>query len=104
MGKFKMSKRIQRKNFFDYSWKQNPNAVYVGRPSKWGNPFKVKEYGLEKCLELYEKWLKEKLAEDPQFLEPLRGKDLVCFCSLNRKCHADIIFKFLSFSGGFKVG
>ena len=87
-------KRMQKKNFTDYSWKSNPNAVYVGRPSPWGNPFKVKDYGLKECLKLYRKWLKEKLKENPDFLEPLRGKDLVCFCSLNQPCHADIIIEF----------
>lgn len=87
--------RIQRKNFFDYSWKSNPNAVYVGRPSKWGNPFKVSEYGLEQCLKLYRNWLTQKLNENPNFLEPLRGKDLVCFCPLDKPCHIDIIIEFL---------
>ena len=31
-------KRIQRKR--TKGWKMPPNTVYVGRPSKWGNPFK----------------------------------------------------------------
>lgn len=88
-------KRIQKKNFYDYSWKSNPNAVYVGRPTKWGNPFKVSEYGLEECLEKYRKWLDEKLMNDPDFLKPLIGKDLVCFCSLNQNCHANILIEYV---------
>jgi hypothetical protein len=32
-------KRIQRKRV--KGWKMPPNTVYVGRPSKWGNPFPV---------------------------------------------------------------
>src|SRR3989304_9118051 len=32
-----MSKRIQRKRI--KGWKMPLNTVYVGRPSKWGNPF-----------------------------------------------------------------
>ena len=32
-------KRIQRKRTKGY--RLPPNAVYVGRPTKWGNPFKV---------------------------------------------------------------
>ena len=50
-----------KKNLFDYSWMDNPNAVYVGRPSKWGNRFKVGKvtaWGevltLERPLELYQ--------------------------------------------------
>lgn len=88
--------RLRKKHYFDYEWKNNPNAVYVGRPTKWGNPFKVEFWGLEKCLEKYEEWLKARLEENPEFLEPLRGKDLVCFCPLDQPCHADIIEKFLS--------
>jgi len=89
--------RIQRKNFFDYSWKSNPNAVYVGRPTKWGNPFKLSEYSLEECLKLYREYLRQKLLEDPKFLEPLIGKDLVCFCPLDSPCHADIIMEMLEY-------
>ena len=88
-------KRLRKKNLYDYSWKSNPNAVYVGRPSRWGNPFKVSEYGLEKCLELYTEWLAKKFLDNPEFLEPLRGKDLVCFCKLDQPCHADIIIEIL---------
>jgi hypothetical protein len=88
-------KRLRQKHFYDYEWKKNPNAVYVGRGkgSKWGNPFKVSEYGLEKCLELYEKYLEERLVREPTFLDPLIGKDLVCFCKLDEPCHADVIIK-----------
>ncbi len=32
-------KRIQRKR--TKGWKMPANAVYVGRPSKWGNPFSI---------------------------------------------------------------
>lgn len=88
-------KRIQRKGFDDYSWKSNPNAVYVGRPTKWGNPYKVVEYGLEECLRKYRKWLEVKIVQYPNFIEPLIGKDLVCFCPLNQPCHADILIEYV---------
>jgi hypothetical protein len=87
--------RIQMKNYYDNSWKSNKNAVYCGRPSPYGNPFTVKEHGLDECLRLYRTYLELKLKENPKFLEPLRGKDLVCFCSLTSKCHCDIIIEFL---------
>jgi hypothetical protein len=51
---------------------------------------------IDQCLIKYEAWLTEKLASDPHFLDPLRGKDLVCFCPLNQSCHADIIMRFLN--------
>ena len=81
-----------------------PNQVYVGRRmwfdkqtyppnDKWGNPYSVKEYGLEEALLKYEIWLTAKLASDPDYLEPLRGKDLGCWCKLTGKCHADLLLK-----------
>ena len=72
------------------------NAVYVGRPSKWGNPYRIDVEGnLEGVLGLYRKWLEEKLYRDPNFLEPLRGKDLACWCPLDKPCHADILLRYL---------
>jgi len=87
---------MQKKHFYDYAWQSNPNAVYVGRPTKWGNPYPVAQFGLNVCLKKYREWLTEQLKKDPGFLEPLRGKDLVCFCPLSQPCHADIITEFLS--------
>ena len=37
-----MAKRIQRKRTKD--WNNPLGTIYVGRPSKWGNPFKVGTY------------------------------------------------------------
>ena len=39
-----MPKRIQRKR--TKGWKMPEEAVYVGRPTKWGNPFKVGDYAM----------------------------------------------------------
>jgi hypothetical protein len=88
-------KRLVIQNPSDTSWKNNPNAVYVGRPSIWGNPYTIEQYGRKKCLKLYRKWLCKKLIENEKFLEPLRGKDLVCWCPLSKTCHADIIIEFI---------
>ena len=54
---------IQR-GYVDFKdWASKPNHVYIGREmnfyvdgakgSKWANPFPVKKYGRDKCLELY---------------------------------------------------
>ncbi len=37
-----MPKRIQRKR--SKGWRMPPNTVYVGRPTKWGNPWKPEQY------------------------------------------------------------
>jgi hypothetical protein len=90
----RVPRRIQRNGYCDYSWQLNPNAVYVGRPTKWGNPYKLTEYSLDLALFYYEIWLKEQLKKDPNFLKQLVGKDLVCFCPLDKSCHADILMDY----------
>jgi hypothetical protein len=37
----------------------------------------------------------DRFGEDPDFLEPLRGHNLGCFCSLDLPCHADVMLEFL---------
>lgn len=82
--------RIQRKR--TKGWKMPENTVYVGRPTKWGNPYPIGEnFTAEQAIRLYrefaEKW---NLAEDA---EELRGKNLACFCPLDQPCHADILLE-----------
>jgi hypothetical protein len=90
-------KRIQRKR--TKGWKMPANTVYVGRPTKWGNPYKIGELGLltrEAVLKAYENWVRQTIhVEDSHFLDPLRGKDLACWCPLDKLCHADILLEFL---------
>jgi len=83
-------RRIQRKR--SKGWKMPPNAIYVGRPTRWGNPFKVGIDGdLEEVLRKYRKDLEGRLVLEPDFLEPLRGKDLACWCPLDKPCHVDVL-------------
>lgn len=86
-----MPKRLRKKHLYDYEWKKNPNTVFVARPSRWGNPYKVPEYELEESLRKYSVWLLKQLHKNPYFVDELIGKDLVCYCSLDQKCHADIL-------------
>ena len=78
-----------------------PNTKRVTRPSKYSNPFKIKEHGgqytREEALKKYETWLQENLKKDPKFLEPLRSmKYLACFCKpLSTPCHVDILIKYI---------
>lgn len=75
------------------------DAVYVGRPSKWGNPFShlpssVARYRVatrEEAVAAFE----HSLRHDPRLLDmlaELRGKDLVCWCA-PRPCHADVLLR-----------
>src|ERR1035441_8263460 len=43
--------------------KRERHHVYIGRPSKWGNPFVVDKHGARgECIALYERWLRENAA------------------------------------------
>mgnify|MGYP001574010612 FL=1 len=70
-----------------------PDAVYVGRPSKWGNPFVIgKDGDREKVIEEFHYYILDILEECPGYLDELKGKDLVCFCA-PKPCHADILLE-----------
>jgi Domain of unknown function (DUF4326) len=64
--------------------------VYVGRPSKWGNPFVIGRDGMRsEVIARYERWLLEQ-PELVAALHELRGKRLGCWCA-PRGCHADVL-------------
>lgn len=69
------------------------DAVYIGRPSKWGNPFVVGPCGnREEVIEQYRKWITLRPELIAAARRELRGKDLVCFCS-PKPCHGDVLLK-----------
>lgn len=71
--------------------KKSKNQVYVGRPSKWGNPFVIGRDGTrEEVVEKYYLWLQDQeLLND---ISELEGKDLVCWCD-PLPCHADVLIR-----------
>jgi hypothetical protein len=77
-----------------------PDAVYVGRPSKWGNQFRIGEYfagrtlSREDCIMLYRHFLESSPAGQAllQDIGELRGKDLVCWCA-PLPCHAGVLLE-----------
>jgi len=68
-------------------------SVYIGRPSKWGNPFSIGKDGTrEEVIAKYLGWIlthPEKM-EDAQ--RELQGQNLVCFCA-PKACHGDILLR-----------
>ena len=64
--------------------------VYIGRPSKWGNPFKIGEDGgREEVLKKYREWFNSQFHLHVQLPE-LKGKRLGCWCK-PLCCHGDIL-------------
>lgn len=72
--------------------KDIPNdAIYVGRPSKWGNPYVVGRDGTRKqVVQRYRESLGHERIKDIR--TSLRGKDLVCWCA-PLPCHADVLLE-----------
>lgn len=68
------------------------DAVYIGRPSKWGNPFKVGKDGTrEEVIEKYRIWLLN-ISDLSIYIKELKGKDLVCWCK-PLPCHGDVLLE-----------
>ena len=71
-------------------------AIYIGRPSKWKNPYKIgKDGSRSEVIDKFEKYATLKLENEPNWLEPLIGKDLYCYCA-PEACHGDVIIKLLT--------
>lgn len=85
------------------------DTVKVDRSTKWGNPFKVGEDGRAgDCVDLYaallsgyicltskasmELQIKSRAVVD-SCIEELRGKNLACWCRLDKPCHAEVLLK-----------
>jgi hypothetical protein len=69
------------------------DAVYVGRPSKWGNPFKIENFtSRADCVAAYREWILAKPELIEQARRELRGKDLVCWCA-PLACHGDVLLE-----------
>jgi hypothetical protein len=64
--------------------------VYIGRPSKWGNPFEIGRDGTrEEVVAKYRHWILGR----PDLLRALpeiRGKVLGCWCA-PKACHGDVL-------------
>ena len=90
-------KRIQRSRA--KGWKMPANAIYVGRPTVWGNPYVVGSQLVkggtltaEKAVALYEQHLADNFSER-DIRHCLHGKDLACWCALDQPCHADVLLR-----------
>lgn len=107
--------RIQRKR--TKGWRMPPNTVYVGRGSKWGNPFKpgaiiqtpynehIKVKDNAHAARVFGEWCvsyetaRQGIAPPmvamigTQRIDQLAGKNLACWCAPGQPCHADILLE-----------
>lgn len=109
-------RRIQRRR--TAGWRMPEGAIYVGRPSRWGNPFTIEsaldagwaedQAGARKlAVECFEDvlhygraayWWFAHGAEQIDWLREhvheLAGHDLACWCPLDQPCHADVLLEY----------
>lgn len=81
--------------------KKEAHDVYIGRPSKWGNPFSHKagtraDFILptrQEVVQAYREWITN---GDGRYLlkslHELKGKTLGCWCA-PQACHGDVLFE-----------
>ena len=73
-----------------------PHDIYIGRPSKFGNPFIIGKDGTRsEVIKKYHDWIitQPKLLEQ---LSELEGKILACWCQPEKEaCHGHVLLKLL---------
>ena len=113
-------KRIQRKR--TKGWRKPEGAIYVGRGTKWGNPYRVVPDGRFMGETTYTVEVPEverrhifiggemerddaaalaidlyrrrhALIADEAQLADLTGRDLACWCPLDAACHGDVLLE-----------
>lgn len=112
--------RIQRKR--TKGWRMPEGAIYVGRPSRWGNPLRAGDsvvtphpgahyapfwIGTTHEVGSYNWFDVRRIADAAETvalfrvlveyvgpeLRSLRGHDLACWCPLDQPCHADVLLE-----------
>ena len=71
------------------------DTVYIGRPSRWGNPYVIGRDGDRgEVIAKYRKYVLGALHEEHLSIQSLRrdlrGKTLVCHCA-PEPCHGDVL-------------
>ena len=70
-------------------------CVDIMRGSRWGNPFILHIDGTrEEIVQLFEEYAIWRLSIQPEWLDSLVGKNVVCCCT-PQKCHGDVLVKIL---------
>lgn len=114
-----MPRRIQRKR--TRGWRMPESAVYVGRPTRWANPYRWSDYPrYYSNVSIDGEWYGHRRSDaalrrfamvdfEHQYLclysphpdapsreeirRELAGKDLACWCPEGQPCHADVLLR-----------
>lgn len=89
-----MPQRIQCRRV--KGWRMPAGAVYVGRPTRWGNPFRIGEPGVPDRAAAVTRY-RALIAADVELRQAVRehlsAKDLACWCPPGEPCHADVLLE-----------
>ncbi|QNO00135.1 hypothetical protein psageK4_102 [Pseudomonas phage psageK4] len=88
----------------------DPDIVYIGRGSKWGNPYSHKDgtraqyrvSTVHQAIMEYRKYLWSQISDGfitLEMLKELDGKRLACYCAPN-PCHGNIIKQAVQWAKG----
>lgn len=119
--------RIQRRR--SRGWRMPANTIYVGRPSRWGNPFpyisrkdpvmyepeigvvildamgrhavgcriQISVHSVQQSIAWFRVYAEAMIGmqyrHGRDWLAPLRGKNLSCWCPIDYHCHADVLLE-----------
>lgn len=102
-----MPARIQRRRV--KGWRMPEGAIYVGRGTRWGNPFIVGQMVVppinryqpmpvyvrdaEHAVKLFRAWFLGAAVRCSDVVPILGGHDLACWCALDAPCHADVLLE-----------
>ena len=100
--------RIQLKR--TKGFRKPKEAVTVTRATKWGNPYRVDEWGRQRAVSLFREDLYERgVVEGPRgpvtvemIRAELKGRDLACFCDHHGACHGDVLMAIANSRGPLK--
>ena len=68
-------------------------ALYVGRPTIWGNPYNINNtQSRADVIDLFEQWMAMQPDLRARARWKLRGHDLVCWCA-PLPCHAEALLR-----------
>jgi len=74
--------------------KRDTFDIYIGRKSKWGNPYSIGIDGnRDEVIEKYENYIRQQ-PHLMKSLDELKDKILGCHC-FPRRCHGDVLIKLL---------
>jgi hypothetical protein len=83
----------------------DPDIVYIGRGSIWGNPFPMDNQSREerqRVIDQYRRYLWRQIQKDEvtaDMILALDGKRLACYCA-PKPCHGDVLVDCLNWLKG----